>query len=89
MPRGLRHIAGSWIMMLNNMQLDAYKLTRVISLIVVLMAVDFVGLKHDIYSLFGKLPLVPRWLVYTGLTVFVIVLSLNGGQHQEFIYFQF
>ena len=89
MPRGLGHIAGSWIMMLNNMQLDAYRLTWVIALIVVLMAVDFVGLKHDIYSLFGKLPLVARWLVYTGLTVFVIVLSLNGGQHQEFIYFQF
>ena len=89
MPRGLRHIAGSWIMMLNNMQLDAYKLTWVISLIVVLMIVDFVGLKHDVYVLFGKLPLVPRWLIYTALTVFVIVLSLNGGQHQEFIYFQF
>jgi len=89
MHRGLRHIAGSWIMMLNNMQLDAYKIAWILSLIAVLMIVDYIGLKHDIYRLFGKLPLVPRWLIYTGLTVFVIVLSLNGGQHQEFIYFQF
>ena len=89
MPRGLGHIAGSYIMMLNNMQLDGLKLTWVLSLIAILMIVDLIGLKHDIYRLFGKLPLIPRWLIYTGLTVFVIVLSLNGGQHQEFIYFQF
>ena len=76
-------------MMLNNMQLDGLKLTWVLSLIAILMIVDLIGLKHDIYRLFGKLPLIPRWLIYTGLTVFVIVLSLNGGQHQEFIYFQF
>lgn len=89
MPRGLGHIAGSYIMMLNNMQLDGLKLAGVLSLIAILMIVDFIGLKHDIYRLFGKLPLIPRWMVYIGLTVFVIVLSLNGGQHQEFIYFQF
>ena len=89
MPRGLGHIAGSYIMMLNNMLLDGYKLTWVIVLIVILMAVDFVGLKHDIYRLFGKLPLVPRWIIYVTFTVFIIVMSLNGGQHQEFIYFQF
>ncbi len=89
MPRGLGHIAGSYIMMLNNMQLDGYKLAWILSLIAVLMIVDFVGLKHDIFELFGKLPLVPRWIIYTALTVFVIVLTLNGGQHQEFIYFQF
>ena len=89
MPRGLGHIAGSYIMMLNNMLLDGYKLTWVIVLIVILMAVDFVGLKHDIYRLFGKLPLVPRWIIYVAFTVFIIVMSLNGGQHQEFIYFSF
>ncbi len=89
MPRGLGHIAGSYIMMLNNMLLDGYKLTWVIVLIVILMAVDFVGLKHDIYRLFGKLPLVPRWIIYVTFTVFIIVMSLNGGQHQEFIYFSF
>ncbi len=89
MPRGLGHIAGSYIMMLNNMLLDGYKLTWVIVLIVILMAVDFVDLKHDIYRLFGKLPLVSRWIVYIVFTVFIIVMSLNGGQHQEFIYFKF
>ena len=89
MPRGLGHIAGSYIMMLNNMLLDGYKLTWVIVLVVILMAVDFVGLKHDIYRLFGKLPLVPRWIIYIVFTVFIIVMSLNGGQHQEFIYFSF
>jgi D-alanyl-lipoteichoic acid acyltransferase DltB (MBOAT superfamily) len=89
MPRGLAHIAGSYIMMLNNMHLDALKLTNIIIMIVMLMAVDFVGLKHDVYKLFGKLPTWARWLIYTGLTVFVIVITLNGGRHQEFIYFQF
>ena len=89
MPRGLGHIAGSYIMMLNNMQLDGYKLAWVLSLTAVLMIVDFIGLKHDIYRLFGKLPTVARWVIYTGLTVFIIVLTLNGGRHQEFIYFSF
>ncbi|MBQ8956869.1 MAG: MBOAT family protein [Lachnospiraceae bacterium] len=89
MPRGLGHIAGSWIMMLNNMVLDGYKLTGIAVMLVTLMAVDFIGLKHDIYKLYGKLPLIPRWIIYTGLTVFIIVMSLNGGQHQEFIYFSF
>ncbi|MBQ9567905.1 MAG: MBOAT family protein [Lachnospiraceae bacterium] len=89
MHRGLGHIAGSYIMMLNNMHLDGLKLTYLIVLIVILMAVDFAGLKRDIYGLFGKLPMWGRWLIYTGLTVFVIVITLNGGVHQEFIYFQF
>jgi D-alanyl-lipoteichoic acid acyltransferase DltB (MBOAT superfamily) len=89
MPRGLVHIAGSYIMMLNNMHLDALKLTNIIIMIVILMAVDFVGLKHDVYKLFGKLPAWARWLIYTVVTVFVIVMTLNGGRHQEFIYFQF
>ena len=75
--------------MLNNMQLDGYKLAWVLSLTAVLMIVDFIGLKHDIYRLFGKLPTVARWVIYTGLTVFIIVLTLNGGRHQEFIYFSF
>ncbi|MBQ8956079.1 MAG: hypothetical protein IJ075_03830, partial [Lachnospiraceae bacterium] len=85
----LGHIAGSWIMMLNNMVLDGYKLTGIAVMLVTLMAVDLIGLKHDIYKLYGKLPLIPRWIIYTGLTVFIIVMSLNGGQHQEFIYFSF
>ena len=42
-----------------------------------------------LYGLFGKLPMWGRWIIYTGLTVFVIVITLNGGVHQEFIYFQF
>ncbi|MBR1913291.1 MAG: MBOAT family protein, partial [Lachnospiraceae bacterium] len=89
MPRGLRHIAGSYIMMLNNMGLDALKLTGIAVLIVVLMAVDFIGLRHNVFELYGKLPLAVRWLIYTGLVVYIIVMTLNGGQHQEFIYFQF
>ena len=89
MPRGLGHIAGSWIMMLNNMVLDAYKLSWVAGLILVLMIVDFIGLKRDIYRDFAKVPAVLRWIIYTMLTVFVIVMTLNGGRHQEFIYFQF
>ena len=89
MPRGLRHIAGSYIMMLNNMGLDALKLTGIAVLIAVLMAVDFVGLKHNVFALYGKLPFAVRWIVYIGLTVYIIVMTLNGGQHQEFIYFQF
>ena len=89
MPRGLGHIAGSWIMMLNNMVLDAYKLSWVAGLILVLMIVDFIGLKRDICREFAKVPLILRWALYTGLTVFVIVMTLNGGQHQDFIYFQF
>ena len=89
MPRGLGHPAGSWIMMLNNMGLDAYKLTWIIVLLVILMAVDFIGLRHDIYREYGRLPLVPRWMIYIVLTTFIIVMSLNGGQHQEFIYFSF
>ena len=89
MPRGLRHIAGSYIMMLNNMGLDALKLTGIAVLIAVLMVVDFAGLKHNVFALYGKLPLAVRWIVYIGLTVYIIIMTLNGGQHQEFIYFQF
>jgi len=89
MPRGLGHIAGSYIMMLNNMQLDGLKLAWVLVLIVILMAVDFIGLKNDIYDLYGRLPAVVRWIGYTGFTVFVIVMTLNGGTQQEFIYFKF
>ena len=89
MPRGLGHMAGSYIMMLNNMLLDGYKLTGIVILIAVLMIVDYIGLKRDIYRLYGSLPAAARWVIYVGLTVFIIVLSLNGGQHQEFIYFQF
>ena len=57
--------------------------------ILVLMIVDFIGLKRDIYRGFAKVPAVLRWIIYTMLTVFVIVMTLNGGRHQEFIYFQF
>jgi hypothetical protein len=89
MPRGLGHIAGSYIMMLNNMRLDGLKLTWLLVLIAVLMIVDFVALKHDLYDIFGRLPAAVRWIVYTGLTVFVIVMTLNGGVQQQFIYFQF
>lgn len=89
MPRGLGHIAGSYIMMLNNMRLDGLKLTWLLVLIAVLMIVDFFALKHDLYDIFGRLPAAVRWIVYTGLTVFVIVMTLNGGVQQEFIYFQF
>ncbi|MCR5746681.1 MAG: MBOAT family protein [Lachnospiraceae bacterium] len=89
MPRGLGHIANSYVMMLNNMGLDGKSLAWIIVLVAVLMAVDFVGLKQDIYIAFGKLPIVVRWLIYISLTVYIIVMSLNGGQHQEFIYFQF
>lgn len=89
MHRGLRHIAGSCVMMMNNMLLDGPRLAWLLILIVILMVVDFVGLRHDIYRLYGRLPLVLRWLIYTVLTVFIIVMSLNGGVHQEFIYFSF
>ena len=89
MHRGLRHIAGSCVMMMNNMLLDGPRLAWLLILIFILMVVDFVGLKHDIYRLYGKLPLILRWLLYTVITVFIIVMSLNGGVHQEFIYFSF
>ncbi len=89
MPRGLGHPVGSYIMMLNNMMLDGYKLTYLLILIAILMIVDFIGLKHNIYELFGKLPLVVRWITYILVTTFVIVMTLNGGQSQEFIYFSF
>ena len=89
MPRGLGHIAGSWVMMLNNMTLDGFKLAWVLNLIAVLMAVDFAGRKQDIYHLFGKLPMAVRWIIYVGLTTFIIVMTINGGQTQQFIYFQF
>lgn len=89
MPRGLGHIAGSWVMMLNNMTLDGFKLAWVLILIAVLMAVDFAGRKQDIYHLFGKLPMAVRWIIYVGLTTFIIVMTINGGQTQQFIYFQF
>ena len=89
MHRGLGHPAGSYIMMLNDMQLDNLKLLWVAVLVLILMIVDFLALKHDIYASFGKLPGWARWIIYTALTVFTIVLTLNGGHHQEFIYFQF
>ncbi|MCR5773728.1 MAG: MBOAT family protein [Lachnospiraceae bacterium] len=89
MPRGLGHPAGSYIMMLNNMMLDGYKLAWIGLLIAILMVVDYIALKRDIYVLFGKLPIVLRWIFYICFTVFIIVMTLNGGQHQEFIYFQF
>ncbi len=89
MPRGLGHPVNSYIMMLNNMDLYNRKVLQLFIYIVILMAVDFVGLKHNIYSLFGKLKTPVRWVFYIILTVFVIVVALNGGTSQQFIYFQF
>ncbi len=89
MPRGLGHPINSYIMMLNNMGLDIFKLSGILILVAILMVIDYIGLKYDVYKSFGRLPAGVRWLVYTLLTVYIIVMSLNGGQHQEFIYFQF
>ncbi len=89
MARGLGHPINSYLMMLNNMNLYNKMVLRLFIYIVILMAVDFVGLKQNVYALFGKLKTPIRWTVYVLLTTFVIVEALNGGTSQQFIYFQF
>ncbi|MBR5376802.1 MAG: MBOAT family protein [Lachnospiraceae bacterium] len=89
MARGLAHPVNSYLMMLNNMNLYNKMVLRLFIYIAVLMAVDFAGLKQDVYVLFGKLKTPVRWIIYTLLTTFVIVEALNGGTSQQFIYFQF
>ena len=89
MPRGLGHPVNSYIMMLNNMVLDNRKLLILGIYILVLMTVDYFALKKDLYQAMGRWKLPLRWAVYVALTTFVIVMSLNGGTTQQFIYFQF
>ncbi len=89
MPRGLGHPVNSWIMMLNNTGLYNRKVLEMFIYLCILMAVDFLALKRNIFEDFGKLKLPVRWGVYVILTVFVIVTALNGGTKQQFIYFQF
>ena len=89
MPRGLGHPANSYLMMLNNMFLDNKKLLVIAAYIVILMAVDFFALKHDLFRSFGKLKMPLRWIIYVSLTVFIIVMKLHNGTTQELIYFQF
>lgn len=89
MHRGLAHISNSYVMMLTSMGLDTEKLLWVAGYIVVLMAVDFVALRHNIYEEFGKWKLPVRWVIYVCLTVFIIVMKLHNGTNQQFIYFQF
>ncbi|MCR5650124.1 MAG: MBOAT family protein [Lachnospiraceae bacterium] len=89
MARGLGHPVNSYLMMLNNMNLYNKMVLRLFIYIVILMAVDFIALKQDVYVLFGKLKTPVRWIIYVLLTTFVIVEALNGGTSQQFIYFQF
>ncbi|MBR1876238.1 MAG: MBOAT family protein [Lachnospiraceae bacterium] len=89
MPRGLGHPVNSYIMMLNDTTLYTGKLLRILMCVAVVMAVDFIALKKNIFAEFGKLKMPVRWIVYVGLTTFVIVVALNGGVKQQFIYFQF
>ncbi len=89
MPRGLGHLANSYVMMLNNMVLDNLKILKIAIYLVFLMAVDYVSMKKDLYALAGKWKLPVRWGIYVAMTAFMIVMSLNGGTTQQFIYFQF
>jgi len=89
MPRGLGHPVNSWIMMLNDTGLYNRKVLEIFIYLCILMGVDFLALKRNIFEDFGKLKLPVRWIVYVCLTTFVIVTALNGGVKQQFIYFQF
>ncbi len=89
MPRGLAHPANSWLMMLNNMVLDNLKVLKIAVYLIFLMTVDYFAMKKNLFAAVGtwKRPL--RWVVYVSMTTFMIVMSLNGGTTQQFIYFQF
>ncbi len=89
MFRGIVHVANSYMMMLNNMGLDTKKFLYIMAYILILMIVDFIAMKTDVFMAFGKLKLPVRWLVYVGLTTFIIVMKLHNGTTQQFIYFQF
>lgn len=83
------HFANAWNKMMVDMNLTVFALLKLAAALIVLMVYDFISLKHDIPSEFGKLPVVIRWIAYTALTTFIIVSTLHGGTTQTFIYFNF
>ena len=85
----LFHFAASWEKMMTDMGITAAELWKLCAFIAAIMAYDFFSLKRDLTEAFKKVPVVPRWLVYTALTTLIIVLRLYSGTKQSFIYFNF
>ena len=83
------HFAASWEKMMIDMGLNAVDIWKLAAFLTLIMVYDFFSLKRDLMVEFKKLPVVPRWLVYTVLTSFIIVLRLYSGIKQSFIYFNF
>ena len=83
------HFGASWEKMMTDMSLTAAELWKLFGFVTAIMVYDFISLKRDLMEDFKKLPLVPRWVIYTALTSLIVVLRLYSGTKQSFIYFNF
>ncbi len=86
---GVIHFPNAFLKMMIDMGFNNFSITKMALGLVALMVYDYFSQKRDLLKDFGRLPLVVRWLVYTGLVCMIIVLKLHGGTTQSFIYFQF
>ena len=73
------------ILQLGIEQLEGTLLTIVI---VMLAIFDYLSLRRDLMKSVNKLPIVARYVLYTVVLVFIIILSPLDSS-KEFIYFQF
>ena len=83
------HFFDAWEKMMSDLAITDLGLWKLLASIIALSIYDFISLKRDIPTEFGKLPTVLRWAVYLGLTSLIIVSKLHGGTTQSFIYFNF
>ncbi len=83
------HFANAWTKMMVDMSLTTFGMVKLFAALAFLMVYDFISLKHDIPREIGKFKAPIRWVLYTGLTVVIIVSELHGGTAQQFIYFSF
>ncbi len=79
----------SWAKAMQETTMGYLSVGKTCAAILFIMVYDFFSLKYDLLRSMDKLKLPIRWLIYTAVTVLVIVLSLHNGVKQEFIYFKF
>ncbi len=74
---------------LMKMTMSGGTLLLIAAMIGCVMVFDFINRKRDMLLVFGKSPVVFRWIVYFVAGVIVVASCMHGDTTQEFIYFNF
>ena len=82
-------LGGSILGAFQSMGMTKLSIIKVLICILLVMVYDFFSRNRDLLKDMGKVPVVPRWIVYILVSTLVIVIKVHEGTNASFIYFSF